>query len=43
MGQLSVKSSICRVIFVFYSDWGWSENAGSHTHTKMTHKKDKVK
>ena len=28
--------------FVYDSDWGWSENTDSHTHTKMTHKKDKV-
>ena len=38
MGQLSVKSSIWRDIFVYDSDWGWSENTGSHTHTKITHK-----
>ena len=25
--------------FVYDSDWGWSENTGSHTHTKITHKK----
>ena len=24
--------------FVYDSDWGWSENTGSHTHTKITHK-----
>ena len=28
--------------FVNDLDWGWSENTGSHTHTKITHKKDKV-
>ena len=38
MGHLSVKSSILRYIFVYDSDWGWSENTGSHTHTKITHK-----
>ena len=27
------------VFFVYDSDWGWSENTDSHTHTKMTHKK----
>ena len=25
--------------FVYDSDFGWSENTGSHTHTKITHKK----
>ena len=39
MGQLSVKSSIWRDIFIYDSDWGWSENTGSHTHTKITHRK----
>ena len=42
MGQLSVKSSIGRDIFVYDSDWGWSENTGSHTNTKIIHKKDEV-
>ena len=23
---------------IYDSDWGWSENTGSHTHTKITHK-----
>ena len=37
-GGLSVKSSILRDIFAYDLDWGWSENTGSHTHTKITHK-----
>ena len=45
-GEFMNGSTFCEikyisVIFVSDSDWGWSENAGSHTHTKMTHKKDK--
>ena len=26
------------IFFVYNSDWGWSENTGSHTHIKITHK-----
>ena len=34
----SVKSSILRDIFAYDMDWGWSENTGTHTHTKITQK-----
>ena len=40
-------STFCEIkymkgFFLYDSDWGWSENTGSHTLTKITHKKDKV-
>ena len=44
-GEFMNGSTFCEIkymkvfFFVYDSDWGWSENTDSHTHTKMTHKK----
>ena len=42
MGQPLLNQVYEGIFYVNDSDWGWSENTGSHIHTKITHKKDKV-
>ena len=43
-GEFMNGSTFCEIkymkgFFLYDSDWGWSENTGSHTHTKITRKK----